>query len=381
MNKEIDYEDPLDTPKSDFEGEDQDDLQGPFDPNDIDVDISVVNLGSLLEQLEYEEIDLKPEFQRSSDVWTKEKKSRLIESVLLGLPLPSFYFSEDPETGKLTIVDGLQRLCAFKDFWLEKDPKKKLILEGLQFLTNFNGKTRGDLDRAQIRRIKSLKVTLNTLRKNTPAKVKFVIFQRVNTAGVPLTPQEMRNALYQKKATDLLRRMAALNSFKEATGGKINTKRMADCDFANRFVAFYLRREQYEGDLDPFMGEALEYVNKMQQNEIDGICDAFDKSMRTCYQLLGDKAFRRPKSTQEGGGYYRINKAIFEALSVSIAKLKDEERAALITNRDDFSDKIYSLFTNEEFIKSVTSGTAKSPQAEYRFNQINNLIKSVLNND
>lgn len=376
MNKTNDNDELEHVSNDEFEGEDQGNLQGPFDPNEIDVDISVVNLGSLLEQLEYEEIDLKPEFQRSSDVWSKVKKSRLIESVLLGLPLPSFYFSEDPETGKLTIVDGLQRLCAFKDFWLENDPKKKLILDGLQFLTTLNGITRDDLDRAQIRRFKSLKVTLNTLRKSTPAKVKFVIFQRVNTAGVPLTQQEMRNALYQKKATDLLRRMAALDSFKEATGGKISTTRMTDCDFANRFVAFYLRKEQYEGDLDPFMGDALDYVNKMPQAEIDNLCDAFDQSMKVCYQLLGNNAFRRPNIKK--GGYYRINKAIFEALSVSIAKLDVIEQAALVANKDAFSELIYSLFTNEEFIRSVTSGTAKLPQVEYRFDQINKLIKSVL---
>ena len=166
---------------------------GPFNPNDIDVDISTVNLGSLLEQLEYNEIDLKPEFQRSSDVWTSVQKSRLIESILLGLPLPSFYFSEDENTNKLIIVDGLQRLCALKDFWIDK----KLRLSGMQFLTDLEGFSFLDMDRTQIRRIKSMKVTLNTLRKSTPPKVKFVIFQRVNTAGEPLRPQELRNALYQ----------------------------------------------------------------------------------------------------------------------------------------------------------------------------------------
>ena len=142
---------------------------------------------------------MQPEFQRESDVWTQVKKSRLIESVLLGLPLPSFYFSEDPETNKLLVVDGLQRLCAFSDFCITK----KLKLKGMQFLTGLEGWTYDKLDRTQIRRIKSLKVTLNTLRKNTPQRVKLVIFQRVNTAGVPLTAQEMRNALYQKKATML----------------------------------------------------------------------------------------------------------------------------------------------------------------------------------
>ena len=300
----------------DIEPEDNsiEDIHGPFDPNAIDVDISVVNLGSLLEQLEYNEIDLQPEFQRESDVWTQVEKSRLIESVLLGLPLPSFYFSEDPETNKLLVVDGLQRLCAFSDFCITK----KLKLKGMQFLTGLEGWTYDKLDRTQIRRIKSLKITLNTLRKNTPQRVKLVIFQRVNTAGVRLTSQEMRNALYQKKATDLLKRMVKLDSFRKATDGKIPSKRMTDCDFANRFVAFYLYIKEYDGNLDEFMGDALAKVNRMSQQEIDDIYNAFDKSMRLCFDLLGETAFKRPDPNNQGC-FLKINKAIFEVLSVSIA--------------------------------------------------------------
>lgn len=362
----------------DIEPEDNsiEDIHGPFDPNAIDVDISVVNLGSLLEQLEYNEIDLQPEFQRESDVWTQVKKSRLIESVLLGLPLPSFYFSEDPETNKLLVVDGLQRLCAFSDFCITK----KLKLKGMQFLTRLEGWTYDKLDRTQIRRIKSLKVTLNTLRKNTPQRVKLVIFQRVNTAGVPLTPQEMRNALYQKKATDLLKEMAKLDSFRKATGGKIPSKRMTDCDFANRFVAFYLYRKEYDGNLDEFMGDALENINKMSQQEIDSIHDTFDRSMKICYKLLGNTAFKRP-DPQKPNSFLKTNKAIFEVLSVSIAQLTDNEQEILVQRKNRFQNEIYSLFKNEDFIKSITSGTAKTPQVEYRHTKVQQLIKHVINYD
>jgi len=362
----------------DIEPEDNsiEDIHGPFDPNAIDVDISVVNLGSLLEQLEYNEIDLQPEFQRESDVWTQVKKSRLIESVLLGLPLPSFYFSEDPETNKLLVVDGLQRLCAFSDFCITK----KLKLKGMQFLTGLEGWTYDKLDRTQIRRIKSLKVTLNTLRKNTPQRVKLVIFQRVNTAGVPLTPQEMRNALYQKKATDLLKRMVKLDSFRKATGGKIPSKRMTDCDFANRFVAFYLYRKEYDGNLDEFMGDALENINRMSQQEIDSIHDTFDRSMTICYRLLGNTAFKRP-DPQKPNSFLKTNKAIFEVLSVSIAQLTDNEQEILVQRKNRFQNEIYSLFKNEDFIKSITSGTAKTPQVEYRHTKVQQLIKQVINYD
>ena len=362
----------------DIEPEDNsiEDIHGPFDPNAIDVDISVVNLGSLLEQLEYNEIDLQPEFQRESDVWTQVKKSRLIESVLLGLPLPSFYFSEDPETNKLLVVDGLQRLCAFSDFCITK----KLKLKGMQFLTGLEGWTYDKLDRTQIRRIKSLKVTLNTLRKNTPQRVKLVIFQRVNTAGVPLTSQEMRNALYQKKATDLLKRMVKLDSFRKATGGKIPSKRMTDCDFANRFVAFYLYRKEYDGNLDEFMGDALENINRMSQQEIDSIHDTFDRSMTICYRLLGNTAFKRP-DPQKPNSFLKTNKAIFEVLSVSIAQLSENEQEILVQRKARFQNEIYSLFMNEDFIKSITSGTAKTPQVEYRHTKVQLFIKQVIGYD
>lgn len=362
----------------DIEPEDNsiEDIHGPFDPNAIDVDISVVNLGSLLEQLEYNEIDLRPEFQRASDVWSQVKKSRLIESVLLGLPLPSFYFSEDPETNKLLVVDGLQRLCAFSDFCITK----KLKLKGMQFLTGLEGWTYDKLDRTQIRRIKSLKVTLNTLRKNTPQRVKLVIFQRVNTAGVPLTSQEMRNALYQKKATDLLKRMVKLDSFRKATGGKIPSKRMTDCDFANRFVAFYLYRKDYDGNLDEFMGDALENINRMSQQEIDSIHDTFDRSMTICYRLLGNTAFKRP-DPQKTNSFLKTNKAIFEVLSVSIAQLSENEQEILVQRKARFQNEIYSLFMNEDFIKSITSGTAKTPQVEYRHTKVQQLIKQVIGYD
>lgn len=362
----------------DIEPEDNsiEDIHGPFDPNAIDVDISVVNLGSLLEQLEYNEIDLRPEFQRASDVWSQVKKSRLIESVLLGLPLPSFYFSEDPVTNNLLVVDGLQRLCAFSDFCITR----KLKLKGMQFLTGLEGWTYDKLDRTQIRRIKSLKVTLNTLRKNTPQRVKLVIFQRVNTAGVPLTPQEMRNALYQKKATDLLKEMAKLDSFRKATGGKIPSKRMTDCDFANRFVAFYLYRKEYDGNLDEFMGDALENINKMSQKEIDSIQDTFDRSMTICYRLLGNTAFKRP-DPQKPNSFLKTNKAIFEVLSVSIAQLTESEQEILVQRKEQFKNDIYSLFTDDTFIKSITSGTAKTPQVEYRHTKVQQLIKQVISYD
>ncbi len=366
---------PYDT---EFEGDEiSPSFEGPFGPNQIDVDIAVVNLGSLLEMMTYGEIELLPKFMRPRNVWSNEKKSKLIESVIIGLPLPSFFLSEDSATNKLVVIDGLQRLCAFKEFWIDE---QKLKLRGLEFLPNLNGKTVNELNRTYIRRIKSAKITLNILHKNTSPMIKYVLFQRINTAGVPLNQQEMRNTLYQGKATMLLNRMVNAESFKNATGNRINPKRMADYDFANRFLAFYLKREQYKGELDPFMADALEQVNKMQGNEIDEIYDAFDRAMAICYQLLGDKAFRRPDPKKQNV-FLKVNKAIFDVLSVSIANLTVSEQETLRQKKDLFSERIHSLFLNGEFIQSVTVGTAKEPQVNYRYSKVNELIKSIVNYD
>lgn len=373
--KTTDYaDDSWEEKDQDSQDENIDNLKGPFDPNNIDVDIATVNLGSMLEQLEYGEIDLQPEFQRASGVWSEAKKSRLIESVLLGLPLPSFYFSEDAVSSKFIIIDGLQRLCSLKEFCIDKT----LVLKDLQFLTNLNGMSYNELDRTQIRRLKSLKITINTLRKRTPTNVKYVIFQRVNTAGEPLNAQEVRNALYQGKATLFLKTMATSSSFIRATQGKVPTKRMADRDLVNRFLAFYLKKDEYDGALDQFMGEVtLGYVNTLDETEIQTILRTFESTMDLCWDLFGDRAFRRPNPKREGK-YLKLNKAIFEVVSVSLARLTNDEQAILLTNKDSFVTQLNYLFSDDQFIQSITSGTAKIPQVEYRFQKIDSLIKTIL---
>lgn len=357
--------------------EEVDDFEGPFDPTKIDVDISVVNMGSLLEQLEYDEIILTPDFQRSIDLWSDQLKSRLIESILMGLPIPSFYLSEDEESPNLIIVDGLQRLCSLKDFWVTKT----LRLKGLQFLTSLNGKTADDLDRVQIRRLKGLKVTLNKLRKGTPPEVKLAIFQRVNTAGIPLNSQEMRNALYSRRANNLIRKMASLESFKRATGNKVTSRRMADADFANRFVAFYLHRDIYDGHLDSFMGYSLQTLSRMSDAELDDILSSFDRSMEICYSLMGDNCFKRPDPVFTGQYLNKLNKALFDVISVSIAHLSANQQQLLIERDSEFRSKLLEQFNDYGFVRSVSEGTAKKPQVEDRYRIFNNMLSEILNHD
>ena len=346
----------------------------PFDPSKIDVDISNVNLGSLLDQLQNNEIELAPDFQRASDIWDKTKKSRLIESILLGLPLPSFYFNEDANTGKLSIIDGLQRICALKDFIFEK--KHPLRLENLQFLKEYNGLSYDELSRPDIRRINGLKITINTLRKSTPEKVKYILFQRVNTSGVPLEPQEMRHALNQGTAARFIKQLATEEAFRRATCYSVRTKRMEDCDFANRFVAFYLGLSEYNGDLDSFMNERMGRLNTMTPDQLSDIRNAFVSSMKTCYSIFDYDTFRRRKSVADRRR--PISKAVYDSLSVNVAWLNADERKLLISRRNLFKAKMLELFNNEKFDQAISTGTATRYSVNIRFDMIKEIIKTTL---
>lgn len=355
-------------------GKSTEEITKPFNPNEIDVDISTVNLGSLIDQLENDEIDLQPDFQRVTDVWDNVKKSRLIESILLGLPLPSFYFSENPVSQKLSIIDGLQRICAIRDFVLEKE--NPLKLEGLQFLKNFDGFTFSQLARPEVKRIKSLKITMNTVRKGTPLDVKYIIFQRVNTAGVPLTPQEMRHALNQGPAAIFIKELADMESFKKATNYSVESKRMQDRDFVNRFIAFFIGYQDYMGDLDMFLNDKMGELNKMTSEQRDDIRVSFDKAMKCCYEIFKKDTFR--KRYKQEDRRKPISKSVYDTLSVNIAWLSDEERKLLLKNTEAFKAGMIRLFNDKKFDFSITTGTGKKYNVEQRFTMVKSLIKEII---
>lgn len=355
-------------------GKSTEEITKPFNPNEIDVDISTVNLGSLIDQLENDEIDLQPDFQRVTDVWDNVKKSRLIESILLGLPLPSFYFSEDPVSQKLSIIDGLQRICAIRDFVLEKE--NPLKLEGLQFLKNFDGFTFSQLARPEVKRIKSLKITMNTLRKGTPLDVKYIIFQRVNTAGVPLTPQEMRHALNQGPAAIFIKELADMESFKKATNYSVESKRMQDRDFVNRFIAFFIGYQDYMGDLDMFLNDKMGELNKMTSKQRDDIRVSFDKAMKCCYEIFKKDTFR--KRYKQEDRRKPISKSVYDTLSVNIAWLSDEEQLMLLKNAEAFKTGMIRLFNDERFNFSISTGTGQKYNVDLRFTMVKSLIKEII---
>ena len=347
----------------------------PYDPDKIKVDQQNVNLGFLIEMLENDEIDLMPDFQRSMDLWDDTQKSQLIESLLLGLPLPSFYFSMDDKSDEWLVVDGLQRLCSFRDFIV----KKTLPLTGLEFLDRFEGKTYDELAREEKRKISGAKINFYVIEKQTPSSVKFLIFKRVNTGGLILTPQEMRHALNQGLPAQFIERLAKAEEFKTATCGSVKTKRMEDRDFANRFVAFYLLgyEENYEGELDKFLNDGMERLAQIDEKERLEIENAFKKSMRLSFDIFGDDAFRKRYDLQDPRRR-PISKAVYDTIGVNLAWLSDEQQNLLKTKKDAFRSGLVKLFNNETFQRSITIATGQKSNIKFRFDKVKELIRDAL---
>lgn len=351
----------------------------PYDPSEIKVTPKNINLGSLVEMLQFKEIDLQPDFQREGNLWNDVKKSQLIESILLGLPLPSFYFSEydNNEQGiKWAVVDGLQRLSTLQSFIVDE----KLELQGLEFLKSYSNKKYNDLSREDKRTISGFMINLYVIEKETPKDVKFLIFKRVNTGGLLLKPQEMRHALNQGIPAKFIKKLAKNEKFRKVTGEKIPTKRQEDRDFANRFVAFYLQgyETKYEGELDVFLNKGMAELDKISETKRSEIEQAFEKSMQLAYDIFGDDAFR--KRYKIGDQRRPISKAVYDTISVNFAWLTDSEREILRRKRKIFRNELIELFNDKEssFHKSITTATGQKYNVKRRFEKIKELIAKIL---
>lgn len=358
----------------DVEPEDYTPIKRPFDPKLINIGTDSQSISNIMAKVKEDEIDLSPAFQRHGNLWDKGRQSRLIESLLLRIPLPAFYFDmqtvEVPEDYgiqcyKWQVIDGLQRLSALRNFIVaDENDQNFLRLQNLEFLSDLEGKSFAELPRPYQRIINETNLTLYLIQPATPPNVKFNIFKRVNTGGIPLTQQEIRHALNQGVAADFLMELAESDHFTDATNKKISPRRMLDREFVNRFLAFFaLGWEAYQ-ELDSFLDEALKCIAKKTQAERDEIRDVFYDSLDAIRAQFKRYAFCKldayPKAKP-------INRVLFEVLTVSVARLSAERRERFKNNVNAF-DSYRELFgANRPLTELVSTSTADKNRIRQRY--------------
>lgn len=327
------------------------------------------------------QIILDSEFQREA-VWKRKQQSELIESVLIGLPIPTMYFCED-RYANLIVVDGRQRLTAFFEFLDDK-----FVLSELKILKKLSGKKFSQLEPVYQSKIEDYQLIIQIIKPTTPDSIKFNIFDRVNRGGTPLNNQEMRNALYQGRSTDLLKKLSRNKKFKMATDNGIKENRMKDKYLILRAIAFYLwmnnmivdRRGnliKYNGDIDDFLGKTMEYLNFADLNILKNIEYNFILSMDIIYKILGNNAFWIQSENKKR---LPINMNIFEVITYIMMQILKDNKINNLKSDNFIKDKYFNLIKNKEFLENIRNHRDSMKKVNDRFNIFaRNFIEEIVN--
>lgn len=307
---------------------------------------------------------MDPEFQRDF-IWSEDKQSKLIESVLMRIPLPVFYLAEDVQ-GRMVVVDGLQRLSTFKRF---VDGELRLSLPDQDEL---NKKKFDDLSPKLKNRIEDCNLTFYIMDAKVPDRARLDIFERVN-GGVPLTRQQMRNSLYMGEATRFLKTESRTEIFSRATGGSLNIKTMRDREFVNRFCAFQLLDlDEYKGNMDDFLAQVLTKMNALEPKALEQLSKKFRRCLANNYKVFGRHAFRKHSKRQGKRGV--LNASLWDVMSTGLSHYPEKMVEA---HANALRNAFYPLMDDEEFVSSITYGPSGTRKVRHRFHIAGEMFKEV----
>ena len=309
---------------------------------------------------------MDPDFQRDF-IWPEDKQSKLIESVVMRIPLPVVYLAEDDE-GRMVVVDGLQRLSTFDRF---VNGRLKLQLSDRPEL---NGKTFAELSPMLQNRIEDCNLICYIIDSKVPERARLDIFERVN-GGIPLSRQQMRNSLFMGPATRFLKEAARTDVFLQATGSSLNTKSMRDREFVNRFCAFrILGIDSYRGnEMDKFLAQCLQIMNRMSQDEIRKLAGDLRTTLINNFVLFERHAFRKYTPGQPRRSV--LNASLWDVMSTGLSYYSESQiRAAAESLRAAY----YQLLSEEEFITAITYGTNDKKRVSFRFERVTHMLEETL---
>lgn len=388
---------------SGIEAEEEEIIHDPFNPEEIFIKTKEVPMDTVIRRIRKGTINLAPAFQRNS-VWGKKQKSRLIESLMLKIPLPMFYVAGDKQE-KWDVVDGLQRLTTICEFLFGSSKYEEIIklkeldyshgfkLEGLEFWGDkYNNKRFDDLPDILQTRILESAFTFTIIEAGTPEVVRRNIFKRINTGGMPLTPQEIRHALYQGESTILLEQLSTNKYFIRAVSSSIDDSRMGAREMILRMLSFVMRSyKEYpnNNDMDSFICDTMIAVNKSPDNlknsgiknirieNVKNICLQFERGMQRAHDLFGEYAFRR---SVPGCRKTPVNKSLFEVWGTILARMKSSTFDELINDKQNFMKNYESYISDHKVELALSRNSWMKSSVELRFQRAYELIEDYRSN-
>lgn len=312
-----------------------------------------------------------PNFQRGY-VWKPPEASRFIESLLLGLPVPGIFLAKEQDTQKLIVIDGQQRLRTIQYFYdevfgsLPEDYPKSRKFSLTKVIDDFKGLTYSTLSEEDRRRLDDSIIPATIVKQDDPSDDNssiYHIFERLNTGGVKLQPQEIRACIYHGELNDLLAELNLNQAWRSIYGSSIPDNRMKDQELILRFLALYFEGENYQkpmkGFLNNFMGSNRHFG---QQNKME-ITHIFVDTIETAHKILGRQAFKPKK---------QINAAVFDSMMVGLAR---RLKQGIIENEESLQANYQDLLNSPKFLE-VTVNTSRTTEKSIVQSRLEQAIKS-----
>lgn len=323
---------------------------------------------TVVSQLKRGNIQLNPRFQRR-DAWKRDRKSRFIESLIVGLPIPQIVLAESKrDRGKFIVLDGKQRLLAILQFWGLGDGENNAYgLSGLTLRADLKKKTFKDLStdpnrESDYNALCNQAIRTVVIRNWKDTDFLHTVFLRLNTGSVNLSPQELRQALLPGRFSDYIDEAAATSTMLQRLLGLSGPDpRMRDIEVLARFLAFRFFAEAYPGRMKQFLDNAFETFNEdwaHYKPKIEAAQEDFDAGVEELLKVFGDEVARKPDSPQ-------FNRAIFDALVYFHSQPR--VRRALKSKRARVKKAYEALFvTGSGFRTAIESDTAGAPNTAAR---------------
>lgn len=362
-----------------FDGSDEGEMPVEGNINKISLEKNDRSLAELNRWHKSGKIIIDPEWQRNY-VWDKVRAAKLIESFLIELPVPVIYLGQNSEE-KYEVIDGLQRMTSTFKFFNNEFP-----LEGLEIRPDLNGKYFKDLAPKIQGKLEDTTLRTFELANTTPKDLMFIIFERLNTGGKALNDMEIRNCMFRGQLNNLIKELATNTEFVSTVNQKNIDKRMHDRALVLRFLAFYSSTYlKAKKGLKPFLNEFFETYKNPPVTKLSEFRNAFQKSMRACYTIFGNKAFRLQRTSEREAGQWapKINASVFQVLAVSFT---DYDIGQLTRASDAIFEEYCDIISNDpRWVQAVSNRTSHYSNVEYAFEtwraRLKEAIKAAEPND